>query len=66
MVKLEDGRDVVVVRKKRVYKPTPEQKKVTDLLRKGYSMQAAWDEVKGKKSRGGAAKPKKRKAPKRK
>lgn len=65
MVKLEDGRDVVVVRKKRVYKPTAEQKKVTELLRKGYSMQAAWDEVKGKKKSAGAA-PKKRKTMKKK
>lgn len=61
MVKLEDGRDVVVVRKKRDYKPTAEQKKVTELLRKGYSMQAAWDEVKGRKKSAGAAAVKKRK-----
>lgn len=60
------GKEYKVVRPKRDYKPTAEQKKVTELLRKGYSMQAAWDEVKGRK--GGAAKAKKPKSrkPKRK
>lgn len=60
IVDKKTGKEYKVVRVKREYKPTPEQRKVTELLRKGYSMQAAWDEVKGRKS-AGAAKPKKRK-----